>query len=508
MQESPYSAKRLRRAGLYFAVGRVVTALLTLVVFATVARRLALPDYGVYTLGLSVVELGIGLGAFGLDALMGRLLPEYRVAASGVATSRLLAALASAQLAGIALGAVLLWGLASLIASWMAAPALAEHLPAFALVLVLEGLARIMRDQVLAGLLRQGEAQVVQLIRLVVMLGLLAAHPGAGLADVVRYELTAAGSAAAVALALAAWHLRQQHRRPAARADWTRPTWRAARHLAGYSYLNSVLWLVYSPHVITLVVSRYAGVDAAALFGFARGLSEQIRRYLPAEFFIGLIRPALVARYVQEHSVSQLMQRVHLILKLSLLALMPIVAYAAALGEALCAALSKGRMAAAGPVLLLLLVQHVPGSNRRFIDVVANIVSRADICVRAGLPLLFTPLAIAVVLRWQPVHGAWLAAAVMVAAELAYSLSAGVLFRRNGVAFTSLPPVSLARLAGYGVLTYGVLRWLPFPTQWAPPVPLAIGAVVALLVTATAAWLLPILSSAEADQFKRLLKSR
>ena len=105
--------------------------------------------------------------------------------------------------------------------------------------------------------------------------------------------------------------------------------------LARANYLSYLLTLTYGPQFITFMLSRFAGLEATAAFGFARNLADQVRRYLPAELLYGLVRPALIARYAATRDVAAFNRNNALLFQVSLMFLAPLLVLGIAYGDVL-----------------------------------------------------------------------------------------------------------------------------------------------------------------------------
>ena len=60
--------------------------------------------------------------------------------------------------------------------------------------------------------------------------------------------------------------------------------------------------LPYGGNTNRLVAGHMLAAPAVASYGFAQSLYEYLKRYLPAQLMVGLIRPVVVARWARERS--------------------------------------------------------------------------------------------------------------------------------------------------------------------------------------------------------------
>ena len=391
-----YSTAGLRRATWQFLTGKAASALLTFALLLALVRLLPVSEYGVYVTFVALIELGYALAGLGLPWLAARQLPEVRLKADG----RSLHALAQRLIAWQALallGLTLAGGL--LIApslNWLALPFQYTNVAWAALgVLFVEGLGQFCRESLMGPLLLQGPSRASLVLRQGSLLAGVGALNLGGLVtvnNVLLVELGASLLALALASHLLFHHLRNLQHQPA-EAHWKQPTWSTQWRQALPMYGAHLLTLTYTPQVFIVLAQRMLGSDAAALLGFLRTLYQQMAGYLPATLLMTLIRPKLVASYVQQ-GMPGLCSQANLAGKLSLAALMPMLACVALGGDALLALLSGEKFTQAGLLFFALLLALVPFSQRQIVETVAVVAGQAKYCARgAALGLTALPIA-------------------------------------------------------------------------------------------------------------------
>ncbi len=398
----PYGGKAVKSSLAAFLAGRGASALLTFTAFAMAARLLPLAEYGRYAAALALMELALALSTGGLDWVSSRVLPEARMHAGGRATVRLLLRLASLQ-GALVLGTAALVGLgAPLLAAMLGMPEAQQAFRLAGLLVAVEGIGRLSRDQMLGLLMEQRYGQIAQVVRagtLVLQLWVVL-HEGAALdaGAMLWLEITAGACALVVGsgfLALCLWRLRTL---PAAQPGWQPPPRDVLARLAWHNFASYLLALMYGPQVITMLVARVLGAEAVAVYGFARAFADQVRRYLPTDLLQSVVRPALIAYYASGNSFAELSVRLGLWLKSSLMTLFPLLVLFTAFGEQGMAVIGGTRYAHAWPVVVLLLCGAATMACRRVLELGCNTVLQSDICVRATVALLATPPLIALVL--------------------------------------------------------------------------------------------------------------
>lgn len=504
MSAPAYSGAALRRSAGHFLSGKAASALLTLLILLWLVRLLPVAEYGVYVTLAAGMELAIFVATLGLPWLAARYLPEFRLHAPGLRLRRLVLGLLGGQavaLAGVAAGLAL--GLASLL-EWVDLTPYLGVARLYLLVLLVEGVGRHARENLLGALLLQGAAQVSLVARNLAFLALLAAAALASpvsLMDVVQAELAASVAGTLLALGGLARHLGATGRAPG-KPGWEEPRLAAMWRTAGHMYLSHLLALLYSPQVFLLFVQRYLGLEAAAVFGFMRTLYEQIARYLPASLLFGLVRPKLVASYVGGGGVDELSRNANMAGKLSLFALMPLVAIAAVAGQDLIALLSGAKFSGTGLLFLGFMLALIPLSQRQLLETVAVAAGHSRLCTRAAASgLVMLPLMLGLL---EAGLGVWAPVIVLGLGHLVFNglVLAGVV-RHTGYRpdVRGVYKLLAAALAGF----LGA-AWLPaMQPGWAY---LAVVAGLATAVFLLAAWWLKPFAEDERARLNGLLRRR
>ena len=125
---------------------------------------------------------------------------------------------------------------------------------------------------------------------------------------------------------------------------------------AGPAYLTQLLYLVYGPDTLKLVLGSLVGPATLATFGFAYSLAAVIKRYLPANMLLGVFRPAFVAASKKDSSDKLLSGLFGICIKINFLFIMPCFIVSAFAGDKLLSILSKGKYADAGLILTIILI--------------------------------------------------------------------------------------------------------------------------------------------------------
>jgi len=395
MNISPYSSSALRRSAVHFLTGKAISALLTLIIMLWLVRLLTLEEYGVYVVLLSGMELVLAITLFGLPWVAGRYLPEFRLHANGKVLAHFV-------------WRILAWGglflLVGVLLLFFALPVLlpVEFLPYedavrfYLLVLLVEGLGRYLRENVLGPLLLQGQAQISLVMRnlvLLLLLGILVTQDIAHLHQLVAIELLASILGVIVAMRGLIRYLQVHYDLPG-RDEWQPPNRLEMRKIAYHTYFSHLAALTYSPQAFVFLVQRYFGFEVVALFGFMRNLYEQIARVLPAKLLFSLIQPKLVASFVGGGGMAELTRNANLIGKLGLFVLMPVLVFTWLVGDEFLNLFSGGKFNQTGYYLAVFFLALIPLSQRQLLVTIVVVSGNSNLILfGASLGMLVLPLA-------------------------------------------------------------------------------------------------------------------
>ncbi|WP_374582191.1 hypothetical protein [Pseudoduganella sp.] len=389
---APYSGPQTRRNIVAFLAGKVPAAVLTACVLGLSARVLPAGEFGYYVTAMAALELLLGLSGFGLDWVLLRFLPVYRLHGTRRDAGRLLAGVLGVRLALLALvgGAMLL------AARWLAPavpPGVARLLDLLVLLLVLEGALRLLRDNTLEALALQGRIQFMNILRSALLLAALFLLPE----GTARWLLAAEALASAVLLPLACAMVLQALRAlPASAGEgWQPPGVRQLGAVAVNNYASGVVEYLYSPSSLVLLMARSQPADAMAGLGFVLRLTDIIRNYLPGMVIFSVVRARMIGAYAGNRDYPELQRWAHFVFKFSALSLLPMLAVAVVYGGLVLQLASGGRFAEYHWLFAVLCGWLALRLHRLILNVVCNAVGLAGLWAQAALasalllPLLY-----------------------------------------------------------------------------------------------------------------------
>lgn len=468
MSVSPYSSVALKRSALHFLTGKAASGMLTLIILLLLVRMLTVEEYGIYVILVAGMELVLAVTSLGLPWTVARYLPEFRLRASG----KMLAHFVWQAMALISLFLVmgillLLWILPWLLSS-MGLAQFTDVARLYLLVMLLEGFGRHIQENALGPLLQQGWVQISLVVRnltLLLLLGIMVTQGMVHLYQVVLAELAASTLGAVLALCGLVRYL-HKNCDLSKRDDWQPPAWSEMWCIARHMYFSHLITLIYSPQAFVFFVQRYLGVDAAALFGFLRSLFGQISRYLPAILLFGLIRPKLVASYVNTGDMLELTRSANLVGKLSLFVLMPFLIFAWLAGDELLNFLSGDKFNQTGYYLAVFLLALIPFSQRQILGTVVVISDKSHLSIWGStLSILVLPLA-----YWlfEAGMGLWSFIIAIILSHMIYNavliigLMLSTTYRPDSIGFFKLAAAALVGFILVRQLEMPVNGWLDF----------------------------------------------
>jgi O-antigen/teichoic acid export membrane protein len=426
---APYSGPQTRRNIVAFLVGKVPTAVLTACVLGLSARVLPAAGFGHYVVCMALVELVLGLSSFGLDWVLLRFLPEYRLHGSRAALARLVATVLACRvllLAAVAGGLLLARHSGALPASLP--PELAGVLAA---LLVVEGGMRILRDNTLEALALQSRMQVVTVLRsAVIALALLAMGSGSAHALLLA-ELGASAGALLLAAGCIADAVRGLPAQPA--PGWQAPPARQMRAVALHNYASGIVEYLYSPSSLILLLARSQAAEAMAGLGFVLRLTDIIRNYMPGMVIFSVVRSRMIGAYAGNRDYGELQRWAHFVFKVSALSLLPVLAVAAVYGDLVLQLASGGRFGEYRLLFAVLCAWLALRLHRLILNVVCNAIGLMGMWALASMcSLLVLPL-----LAWQgsAALGLWLVPAALLGNELVVNGLVVAGMRRRGFAW-------------------------------------------------------------------------
>ncbi len=435
--------KRIRASVFHYALGKALSAPLSLLTMVLLARLLPAPEYAAYVACLAVVEMSIVIGGLGTEWLMQTATVALRAQGNAAQAHRGLLAFTALPLLTQGLTGAVLYAIAPVLSRGLSGVATPEHLQLAAVIVVIEGPVRMLRDSFMPILLMQALAQLCTLTRVLALflpvlwlwLGaptVIGAAGGLDAAQVLALERQAAAVALTLVLTVLLW--RAWRERPAHAMDASIGPWlgRSAWRFAGHAWLSILMAVALGTDLLIALVARCLGPEATAAFGFAVRWLEVIRRHLPVDLLWGAVRPAVIARYeASDRDPEVLMRDARRLILANLATVGAAILLALIVGDRLLALLSAGQVPVVTGLLACLMLLLITHTLRRMLELVAYLRGHSGRFVLASTVALCGPVAVVLALGWWPVPQAAVLAAVAVDSLLVGI--ALVLLQRAGV---------------------------------------------------------------------------
>jgi len=460
---SPYSSAALKRSAVHFLTGKVVSALLSLIILFWLVRLLTIEEYAVYFLLVAGMELALAITSLGLPWVAARYLPEFRQYASGMLLARFVwQVIARISLLLIA-GTLLLL----MVMPWLLPQEYMQYIDVarlYLLLLLLEGLSRRIREGILEPLMQQRRAQISLVVRnlaLLLLISIIAVQGEVHLHHVVLAECAASMLGALLVLLGMVQHLRGLRCNLLGREGWQPPNWPEMWRIARHMYFSHLITLTYSPQTFVFLIQRYLGVEATALFGFLQKLFMQISNYLPATLLFNLIQPKLVASYIDAGGMAGLTRNANLAGKLSLFVLMPLLIFVLLDGDELLSILSGDRFNEAGYYLAGIMMALIPLSQQRLLQTIVVASDKSQIISWGSLlGMLALPLAYGLLESGQ---GLW----AIIIAIIVSRIVINVTIIAALVRFTTYRPdtIGFLKLAASALVAFVLIQQLAMPVH-------------------------------------------
>jgi O-antigen/teichoic acid export membrane protein len=436
----------------HFLFGKALNAVVSLMTLVLLARWMPQEGYGVYIAFLALQSSLLALSNLGIDTTTERYMPEFRTRYADDKLLGFVSTALGARFVSLALLTLIVWFAAAPITTLVGVQAYLSEFRSWIAVVVATG-ALAFAVVVLEAMLHQRQAQICMSVYVVTKLVLLSFAHGFAELDLqalVYIELIATGLAAILAL----WQMIRRFPSTGFQSGWqvVLANRQRMQRFAAFNYIAQVLFQLFNAEVMKLLVTRLLGVLQAARYGFSQMLAETVQRYLPAVLLLRLIKPVFVSRYARNGDFSQLNAMARIILKLNLLVLVPIIAFAAVYGGQVLSALSDGKYGDAHWVFVGVLALLVPASHQLVLSLLAGTLEKNAMQLYAGLASTVAfPVALCLVPQWGPL-GAVTASAI---SALIYNTFATIYLQRNGFPYRQdMRAIGIFGVAGIGLYAF------------------------------------------------------
>lgn len=394
-----YGKERVKRGLIHFFIGKSVSALGGFCAMLLVVHALSISDFAKYSVLVALVEVFTALSGFGIAHMFLRYVPELYVKFQSKALRSLILFGLGFRSGVLVLLLLLAWVCSGYLSAWIG---LADAVSIFNMFLVVVAFRSTNQflSMILESTLHQGIAQsafsIIAVLRCIGMLWLIHDYPQqVALVDVIWVEAIAECIAMLIMLLGIGSVLWQRKVADEPEADWFAANRDQLITFSKAAYFQHLATLPFGANTNRLVGGAMFGEHLMAKFGFANSLYEYIKRYLPTQLLIGLIRPVVVARFSTTRNFTVAARLCEQSLQVNLALLAGFLAVMMVSGREILLLISAGKYGAAGisvSVLSTLLVLLVFETQRVILEMLTQMVERYEVMIPSNIFLSFSVL--------------------------------------------------------------------------------------------------------------------
>jgi O-antigen/teichoic acid export membrane protein len=390
---SRYGGKRFKRGLLFFTLGKVVSGISGFLAMVLVVRLLSVQEFAHYSVLVSLIEIFAAFSALGLSHVLLRFVPELYVKHYTYALKQLVLKTFLIRSAVLVLMVLLSYQFALPISRFFG---MTNFTTAFQLYLIVVLLRTTLffLSQILESTLHQNVTQLAFIMATVARLvGMLYLSYGetVSLQDVIWVEIVSD----VLGLILMLYGILDvifsnhgDHKSQRIDIGWLKINEAQIRHVAVTGYSQHIIGLPFGSNTNRLVGGYLFAVPMMASFGFAQSIYEYIKRYLPAQLLLGLVRPVVVARYSQSRNFNESEQIGSSMMLVNMLLIGAIVLVLLVSGKPLLSWVSHGKYHGdALTVLLALMAVLALETHRLILEMLVQTVQRYDILIGSNFAL-------------------------------------------------------------------------------------------------------------------------
>jgi O-antigen/teichoic acid export membrane protein len=379
---------------MHLLLGKARTSIAGVGTMLLLVRELSLPDFAAYSILFGLVELVSAVTGMGLIHVLTRYVPEAHAAHRHGVTRRLVLTLTFTRFAILAVALLALYQSADKIAPMIGLDSFEWALQAY-LVVVLVRVCATTLFITLESLLHQGVAQTgmstMTIVRFLALLGFVF-YGQLDLHIVIMIEVaTDLLGAAIMLIGLLRVLPRGGEESPGGSKNesgnergWIRNNAARMAKFGGKGYAQHILLVPFGGSTDRLLSGARLNTTQVAMFGFAQQIVDLMDRYLPAQMFVGVIRPVLTARYSEGKGFGELVKVCNAIFKLNLFLIGGAAVGVAAGGRPFIDALTNGKeFPNIVPLILLMCLMVSLYTWRHILDMVTHTVEHNELLIVA-----------------------------------------------------------------------------------------------------------------------------
>lgn len=297
-----YSGAHFKRGFINFIFGKALSAISGFLAMVLIVRALTVPEFASYSVLVSLVEVFSAISALGLAHALLRYVPElyakhYKIALQNFISSSILI-----RSIVLIISVLVFYTWSKIFAEFIGLQSFLTVFKIYLIVVFLRTSSNFV-SVIIDSTLHQGYSQFGYAINSISrLLGVmyLIKFEQAKLYNVVVVEILSEAIGLAVlmvGLIRVIWLTKSESPAPEDDGLWLKNNLSLIRNFAINGYLQHLAGLPFGSNTNRLVGGGLFGSHIMASFGFATTLYEYVKRYLPAQLLVGLIRPVIVARF-------------------------------------------------------------------------------------------------------------------------------------------------------------------------------------------------------------------
>ena len=297
-----YGGERFKTGLWHFGLGKVVSAISGFFAMVIIVRLLPISEFAHYSVLTSLLEIFTAFSALGLSHALLRYVPHLYAKHYKFALKKFVlnAVFLRTSVLLLIIGLSYIW--VEPFARMINMATFIQALKLYLIVVLLRTTAHFL-SQVMESTLHQSIVQVsfslAAILRLAGMF-YLTQHEGAGLIEVIWVEiLSDCVSLSILSFGVINLLLKNNLNSPQPLDDttWLKTNFGQIKHLALTGYAQHIVGLPFGSNTNRLVGGYLFASQTMANFGYSQLFYEYIKRYLPAQLLVGLIRPVVIARF-------------------------------------------------------------------------------------------------------------------------------------------------------------------------------------------------------------------
>jgi O-antigen/teichoic acid export membrane protein len=397
-----YGGERIKRGFIHFMLGKVISAVVGIIAVMLVVRELSIESFAAYSTLVALVEIVSTISGLGFAHALIRYVPELYARHFQTSLRKFVFVSVVLRTGVLLLATVGSYIFAPYLASLIGLGSVVEAFRVFLLVVLLRSTTQFI-SLILESTLHQGITQFsflsAGLVRMIGMIVLMN-NGHVQLIDVIWVEAFADGLSFFAILSGLIYVVIDgaKDNDPSDDGTWLSKHLRQIIKFALTGYIQHLAIKPYGGDTNRLVGGNMLSIGGMATFGFAQSICEYIRRYMPAQLLVGMIRPVIVARYCERRDFSTAAKLCANVLQINILLIGGIIAVLLVGGEDALTAISAGKYGTdALYVLTALIFVLLLETQRQQLDLLVQVVECYQYLISSNI-LLSASIGLAVIL--------------------------------------------------------------------------------------------------------------